>query len=429
MQKPEPSPVEHELGMHVYMTGSDGVGGSIKNEIDDFVVEEIPLLPSSREDGRFLICKVTATNWETNRLIREISRKLQISRKRIGFAGTKDKRGVTSRYMSFEDVDDEAVSSLHISDVVVEAVQRSPRALYLGDLQGNRFRIRIRECNFSGSKLEDMAKSILSEIGAAGGFPNFFGIQRFGSLRPNTHTVGLKIVRRDFEGAVHAYAGTPSDRESDDVREARRLFDDGTPAAEVLRSMPRVMVFERILLEHLASNPGDYVGALRKLPQNLLMMFVHALQGKLYNEMISMRIARGVPLNRAVVGDVALASTEHGLPDRDRRIDVKSVNLEAVNRQIEAGSGFVSAMLLGWESVYADGLQGEIEREVVRSSGLSGQDFIVPEIGECSSSGSRREILASVKSVSVSADGNDLLLGFSLFRGAYATSLLREIMK
>lgn len=429
MQKPEPSPVEQELGMHVYLTGSDGVGGSIKNEVEDFIVDEIPLLPASRDDGHFLICRVTSTNWETNRLIREISRRLQISRKRIGFAGTKDKRGVTSQYMSFEDVDVAAVSSLRISDVSVDAVQRSPRALSLGDLLGNSFRIRIRECRFSDRLLEEKAQRVLSEIRDAGGFLNFFGIQRFGSLRPNTHTVGLKIVRRDFEGAVHAYAGTPSDREGEEVREARMLFDSGAPAGEVLKSMPRVMVFERILLEHLDSNPGDFVGALRKLPQNLLMMFVHALQGKLYNEMISERVTRCVSLNRAVVGDIVLASTEHGLPDRDRRIDVSATNIDAVNRQIGMGNGFISALLLGWESVFAGGPQGEIEREVAERNCLSGQDFIVPEIGECSSSGSRREILAPVKAVSVHADGNDLLLEFSLFRGTYATSLLREIIK
>ncbi len=429
MQKPEPSPLEHELGMHTYLTGSSGLGGSIKNEAEDFIVDEIPLLPSPIDEGHFLICKVTSTNWETNRLIREISRRLQISRKRIGFAGTKDKKGITSQYMSFEDVDAAVASMLDISDVDIEVVQRSSRGLSLGDLQGNSFHIRIRECSFSGSALEERAGHVLSEIKVSGGFPNFFGIQRFGSIRPNTHTVGLKVVRGDFEGAVHVYAGMPSERESGEVREARKLFDQGAPASDVLKAMPKVMVFERLLLEHLASNPGDFVGALRKLPQNLLMMFVHALQGKLFNEMISERMARHLPLNRAIVGDIVLASDQRGLPDRDRRIAVGDINVDAVNSQISVGNGFVSALLLGWESIFADGPQGEIERDVADRNGLAARDFIVPELGECSSSGSRREILAPLRDVSFRADGNDLMLEFSLFRGTYATSLLREIMK
>ena len=429
MQKTTPPPLEQQLGMCLYLTGSEGVGGSIKNEAEDFIVDEIPLLPAVRDDGRFLICKVTSRNWETNRLIREISRRLQISRKRIGFAGTKDKRGVTSQYISFEDVSADSVSSLQLSDTTIEAVQRSSRSLSLGDLQGNSFHIRIRECNFSGSTLLEKAERIVSELTAAGGFPNFFGIQRFGSLRPNTHLVGLKIVKKDFEGAVHAYAGTPSDRESDEVREARKLFDGGAPAGEVLRSMPRVMVFERILLSHLASNPGDFVGALRELPQNLLMMFVHALQGKLFNEMISERIRNALPLDRAIDGDVVLAATQEHLPDRERQIRVSSINIDAVNRQIAMGNGFVSGALFGSDSVYAGGLQGKIEEDVVANNHLSAQDFIVPEIAECSSTGSRREILAPVKSIRMHEEGNDLLLEFSLFRGSYATSLLREIMK
>jgi len=415
--------------MRLYLTGSEGIGGSIKNEAEDFIVDEIPLLPAVHDGGRFLICKVTSRNWETNRLIREISRRLQISRKRIGFAGTKDKRGVTSQYMSFEDVSTDSVSSLQLNDMTIEAVQRSSRSLSLGDLQGNSFHIRIRECSFSGNTLLEKAEMIVSELTAAGGFPNFFGIQRFGSLRPNTHLVGLKIVKRDFEGAVHAYAGTPSDRESDEVREARKLFDGGAPAGEVLRSMPRVMVFERILLGHLASNPGDFVGALRELPKNLLMMFVHALQGKLFNEMISERIMNGLPLNTAIDGDVVLAATGERLPDRERQIHVSSINIDAVNRQIAMGNGFVSSVLFGSDSVYAGGLHGKIEEGVVANNDLSRQDFIVPEIAECSSTGTRREILAPVKSIRMRAEGNDLLLEFDLFRGSYATSLLREIMK
>ena len=46
--------------------------------------------------------RVTATNWETNRLVRHLSKILGISRNRIGFAGTKDKRAVTTQLMSFE---------------------------------------------------------------------------------------------------------------------------------------------------------------------------------------------------------------------------------------------------------------------------------------------------------------------------------------
>jgi tRNA pseudouridine13 synthase len=429
MSGPTSSQSDIAIGMRVYLTHSEGIGGAIKNEADDFIVDEIPILPQQKEGGRYSICKVTVRNWETNRLIREISRRLHISRKRIGFAGTKDKKGITSQFMSFEDVDENALRSLDISDVDIQFIQRSGRKLNIGDLWGNRFSIRIRDCDYSGASLIDRAEAVVSELRANGGFANFFGVQRFGSIRPNTHIVGYRIAKRDFKGAVHAYAGNPSGNESEAVRHARTLFDEGGNPADVLHSMPDVMVFEKMLIGHLSTHPDDYIGALRLLPSNLLMMFIHALQAKLFNDIISMRIEQHLPLNSAIEGDIVLPADARHLPDRDRLITVNPTNISAVNNQISIGNGFVSGLLFGYKSVFATGPHGIIEREVVRINGLNEEDFIVPEISECTSSGSRREILSPLTHVEISADGNSLLLKFDLVRGSYATSLLREIMK
>ena len=429
MSGPTSSQSDIAIGMRVYLTHSEGIGGAIKNEADDFIVDEIPILPQKKEGGRYSICKVTVRNWETNRLIREISRRLHISRKRIGFAGTKDKKGITSQFMSFEDVDENALRSLDISDVDIQFIQRSGRKLNIGDLWGNRFSIRIRDCDYSGASLIDRAEAVVSELRANGGFANFFGVQRFGSIRPNTHIVGYRIAKRDFKGAVHAYAGNPSGNESEAVRHARTLFDEGGNPADVLHSMPDVMVFEKMLIGHLSTHPDDYIGALRLLPSNLLMMFIHALQAKLFNDIISMRIEQHLPLNSAIEGDIVLPADARHLPDRDRLITVNPTNISAVNNQISIGNGFVSGLLFGYKSVFATGPHGIIEREVVRINGLNEDDFIVPEISECTSSGSRREILSPLTHVEISADGNSLLLKFDLVRGSYATSLLREIMK
>lgn len=426
----QPKTADAELGMGLYLTeGARGVGGTIKKEAEDFVVVEIPELPAPKEDGSFLICRVSVKNWETNRLVRELSRRLSISRKRIGFAGTKDKRGVTTQFMSFEGVDSAALDSLSIKDVSVEPVIRAARSLSLGDLWGNEFDIVVRDCDLSGAGLESAARRPLDEIIAKGGFPNFFGVQRFGSLRPNTHIVGKRIVKKDFEGAVHAYAGNPGRNEEETVREARTMFDEGKPLSDVLAKLPNVMTFEKTMIQHLEKHSGDYIGALRQLPSNMLMMFVHALQGWLFNEIICSRVWADIPLNGPVLGDVVLAARENGLPDRDRRISVLESNLAAVDTQVRRGFGFISAILFGWQPSFAQGRQGEIEREVVGRSGLVADDFVVPEIAECTSAGSRREMLSPLKEVSVEADANTLRLRFKLIKGSYATSLLREITK
>lgn len=430
MQNFSPKASDVDLGMSLYMTQAlMGTGGRIKSEADDFIVDELPDLPDPSDGGRFLVCRVTAKNWETNRLIRELSRRLSISRKRIGFAGSKDKRGITSQFMTFEDVDKQSVESLSVRDVTLEPLHRAARPITLGNLWGNEFNILIRDCELSGVELASAAGGIIDSIRKTGGFPNFFGVQRFGSLRPNTHLVGLKIVKKDFEGAVHAYAGNPGSSEEQSVREARILFDQGGSPSEVLALLPNVMTFEKTMLQHLARKPDDYVGALRQLPPNMLMMFVHALQGRLFNEIICERILAGLPLNRPVAGDIVLAARESGIPDRERQIGVKQDNLNAVSLQVSRGHGFVSAILFGWQPAFADGRQGEIERAVVEKHGLEADDFVVPEIGECSSSGSRREVLSPLEDIALEVDGNTLRLRFRLVKGSYATSLLREITK
>ena len=45
---------------------------------------------------------------------------------------------------------------------------------------------------------------------------------------------------------------------------------------------------------------------LKELPKNLLTMFVYAYQSYLFNKILSERIKKNLPLNKAVVGDIIL---------------------------------------------------------------------------------------------------------------------------
>ncbi|HKW42622.1 MAG TPA: tRNA pseudouridine(13) synthase TruD, partial [Thermoplasmata archaeon] len=89
--------MERGVGIDGYLTSTRGVGGTIKGRADDFVVEEIPSALEPVLDGPVTIATIRVQNWETNRLVRELARRLHISRRRIGFAGTKDKRALTTQ--------------------------------------------------------------------------------------------------------------------------------------------------------------------------------------------------------------------------------------------------------------------------------------------------------------------------------------------
>ncbi|MDD1743778.1 MAG: tRNA pseudouridine(13) synthase TruD, partial [Methanomassiliicoccales archaeon] len=299
----------------------------------------------------------------------------------------------------------------------------------IGDLIGNRFRIRVRDCYFEGEELRSTMARTVSLLDELRGFPNFFGVQRFGSLRPITHIVGKHIIKGEFEEAVLAYAANPVPAESEEAREARRFIQETRDFSEGLKRLPRTLMFERIIAGHLAQRPGDFPGAIMAMPRNLQMMFVHAYQSYLFNRVLSERIRRGLPLNQPLVGDVVLPVDKDGLPDHDKYIPVTKSNVDLVATQVRNGRAYVSAVLFGSDSMLAQGEPGEIEATIIAAEGIDRQDFVVPVIPECSSTGSRREIVAKYSELSYSIDGRDLQIGLALGKGVYATTFLREIMK
>ena len=421
--------MERDVGIEGYLTSTPGLGGTLKATADDFVVEEISSPPPPAIDGSYTIAALRVRNWETNRLVRELARGLHISRRRIGFAGTKDKRALTTQLFSFENVPPEAIKALRMKDVEVLDLSRSERPLEIGDLAGNRFQIVVRDLAVAEDQAIPVAEEAARQIRSFGGFPNFFGLQRFGSVRPITHVVGRHIVRGEFQQAVDAYVANPIEGEGTESYEVRAALRDTGDVHAALRSYPKSYGFEKAILNHLATRPGDYVGALQQLPFNLLLMFVHGYQSYLFNQILSERMRRGISIHEPVAGDLVLPADKFGLPDRDRTIDVTCDNLERVTDRCREGKAWVGAVLFGSESEFAAGEVGQIEKGIVAKEGLRAEDFIIPEIPRISSKGSRREILAPLHDLDVTLVDNSLNLSFASTRGSYATCLVREFTK
>ena len=421
--------MEPDVGIEGFLTTTPGLGGTLKTTADDFVVEEISSPPPPSPDGPIAIATVRVRDWETNRLIRQFSRTLHMSRRRIGFAGTKDKRALTTQLLSFHGVTPETIRSLRMKDVEILDVYRSDRPLEIGDLIGNRFRIVVRDLVLAPEDAGRMAEETARQLRGFGGFPNFFGVQRFGSIRPITHVVGRHLVRGEFKDAVEAYAANPIEGEGPESYEVRAALRDTGDVQMALRSYPKSYGFEKAILNRLATHPDDYVGALKQLPFNLLMMFVHGYQSFLYNRILSERMRRGLPIHEPVGGDLVLPADKRGLPDRERTIDVTCDNLDRVSGRCREGKAWVGGLLFGSESEFAGGEPGQIEREIIGSAGLRPEDFIIPDIPRISSKGTRREILAPLRGLELVVRGSELHLAFELTRGCYATCLVREFTK
>jgi tRNA pseudouridine13 synthase len=419
---------ESELGLEVFLTEEiPGIGGKLRRAPEDFQVDEISILPPADPEGKFVIAKVWHRNWEANRLIRRLGSNLRIGRAKIGFAGTKDGRSVSTQLMSFN-APIEAVQSLAIPDVEILDAYRARRMISIGDLVGNRFKIRVADID-AGVDTRAICDSVKAKLDSIGGFPNFFGIQRFGSVRSITHLIGKDLIRGDFEGAVMRYVANPMDEEGSEANDARRTLQETRDFERAFREFPMKLTFERTMIGHIRDNPTDYVGALRLLPYNLLMMFVHAYQSHLFNRILSERIREGMSLREPEIGDLVLPLSKTNVPDHDNWIPVSVDNLEKATRNAKEGKAFISGLLYGTESVFADGRMGEIERKIVGAEEISKLDFQIVGLREASSKGSRREILSSYKDLAVNLGEGEATFQFTLTKGCYATTLMREFMK
>jgi tRNA pseudouridine13 synthase len=141
----------------------------------DFIVDEIPNRKFSNS-GNFLILKIKKeflTTWE---LISIISDKLGIDEHKIGYAGLKDKKATTTQYISIPLMKEELIKKLNSKNIKVLQIHRDTKRLNIGDLEGNRFKITLKEVEEIDLPL---IYQTLSQI-QKNGMPNYFGYQRFG---------------------------------------------------------------------------------------------------------------------------------------------------------------------------------------------------------------------------------------------------------
>jgi tRNA pseudouridine13 synthase len=437
--------------MDHYVSDADGIGGRLRDRPADFRVREVEAFetePPAADPGSYphVVLRATLTNWDTNDFAARLSDALGISRERVSWAGTKDKRAVTTQLFSVRGIDPGDLPAVDGADL--EVVGRAGRPVLFGDLAGNDFRVVVRDADRPAAV--EQVRAELAAFAASGGdptadadtadgdgvtvaVPNWFGHQRFGSRRPVTHEVGLAIVRRDWEAAALAYVGDPHEREPERTREARAYVEETRDWAGALDRLPRALDHERAICSALAGvtdpEPADYRRALEAVPTNLQRLFVHAAQSYAFNRIVSRRLERGLPLNRPVAGDVVCfldrdLPGDLAVPDTDRAQRVTAERVDSMRRHCERGRAYVTGPLVGTETELGEGEPGEIERAVLEDLGLAPEEFALP--GAFESTGDRRALLVSTD---LRVERDPLALAFALPRGSYATSVLREFLK
>ena len=418
---------QHIVGSESFFSKTSGIGGKLRKKSEDFNVEEVVSIPGrshwiwmqDSSNGKHQIVKIKAKNWDTHVLVKELSRRLNIGQKSIGFAGTKDKRAITTQHFSVK-TSMEKLSSVDLENIELEFLHSSVKPIRLGNLVGNKFKIRV-----TNSSNRDHINDIFSELD--GFFPNYFGVQRFGAVRPITHIVGEKIVQGNYEGAVLDYLTLGSPNYAG--HEGREYLLETKDFTKSLEKFPSHMLFERQLLGHLSRNKGDYTGAILQLPESLSKMLVHGYQSLIFNKVLDMRIKEGMDACLPQIGDYIMPADGYGGPDQRVTIEVTERNQSKLSKRCREGKAWVAGLLPGANSKFSKGRQGELEKEVMDDFGVKFEDFIIDDIHELSSYGMYRPLFQKYNDIEVDYNSEDPIFSFWLHKGTYATSFLREIMK
>ncbi|MEC8242600.1 MAG: tRNA pseudouridine(13) synthase TruD [Candidatus Thermoplasmatota archaeon] len=455
-------PVAKAIGLEGYATESNGIGGVLKARVSDFRVDEISTSISLDSRGRFTVARITLTNWETNKFCNNLAKRLGISRNRIFFAGTKDKRAVTQQLFVI-DATQHKLAQIEIPDVEIEIIGRTHQKIGFGNHRGNRFTIVVRGCSHADgrpmteeealSEAESIKEKLSQSLGA-GVFPNWIGPQRFGSGRPVTAEVGRHVLNGDYQQAVLTYLSMEGFEENVDVATFRKYVRENGPVVDALELAPKWLGFETRMIEHLVNNPEDYLGAFKKLPNNLQLMTIHAAQSIIFNKSLNRRITSGFPISTPIEGDLVGRIDEKGQLNVNSCVIVDSRTLPRLTRNCQLGRLVTTGPLPGSETYVAGGESEKIELSAISDCGLDEVDWLVEEIPRLSTKGTRRALVSNfqdmfIDTVPVAApetlgekwnlgpndnsrwhpDGACLRFRFSLSSGSYATTLLREFMK
>ncbi len=391
-----------------FLSKTPGTGGQLKASAEDFVVQEIGQSAGKEAtEGGYTAFLLEKRNWNTTQAITAIAKQLRISPKRFSYSGVKDRTAATSQQISIAGQVD--LSKVHLKDISISEVRKADAAVSLGSHSGNQFRITVRGI---GAGAEKKVAKICTELkkkaepfspGSVIAVPSYFGEQRFGTTRQNTARVGELLVAGRLKDAALEYLVGGEREKNKDAREARAALTSHGDFDLALREFPSYLKFERTLLGHLARQPRDFAGAFRRLPRGLALMFVHAHQSLLFNEVLSERLSAGARLQ---AGEYKCATDSAGFPDLEKRVE----------------SGWTVGRIVGHETSELS----ELEKEVFERHEMTPAAFRLRELPELSAKGAPRSLLVPLVNFKFDQTGEAGVFEFSLPSGAYATAALRE---
>lgn len=386
---------------------NEKISAKIKTKCEDFIVEEKAkdwqctiskknnfnnnpdLTNLNLEEKRdFLVCELEKKDIDFFRTRKELASMIHKGVDSIGFAGIKDKKAHTCQRISIFEPNIELIKNFKHPNIYLKNFKWSKRKIKIGYLEGNKFTITLRDID------KKNATKTTNKIKKTNSFPNYFGKQRFGSLRENNAKIGYLIIKKQFKEAINIILTETNKNERQETTLARQKLEKEKDYKKALEYFPIYLKFERRILEYLSKNKEDYIGAIRMCERKNFLMYLNALQSKLFNEIL----------------EVAL----------QERIDFKKKGQQRIP-------------LFGYKSRIDNDKLGEIEQDILQENNINLTDFRIDELKYLSLKGDYRMALVEVNNMNIEIkedeiykDTKKIILSFNLPSGVYATTFLEN---
>ena len=443
--------VERFVGIKAFATNNiPGIKGEYKKNLKDFIVKEIDKngkILNIKEDytfssfseelkDRYTTFNLIKINRDTFESIRKISEILKIPYNYFKYSGLKDKHSISVQQISIKGNYIDQLKKLKVNDIFIRCIRPTRKPIKLGSHLGNNFTIVIRNLA-SNKKLRNQIEKIINHLNEFG-FPNYFGLQRFGSYRPNSHIVGRYLLEGDFKKAFEEFISTTYSTEPLESKTARREFRISGDLEKAYDEFPKNLNYERNMIEYLMNNPKDYKGSINTLPSDLIKLLISSFQSYIFNRMVSKRVEKGIPLFKPVNGDViSILDDYNGNVTPVKYIYGKSYDFY-LNKALNLNRATILVPIIGIDTnLDKYPLMKSLYEEILKQESFNKDIFSDNIIMETEFKGSIRALTVKPTMLKVLKFTNDDLnpgkykikIEFSLQRGSYATMLIRELIK
>jgi tRNA pseudouridine13 synthase len=407
----------------VYLTSDlPGTGGLLKERPEDFLVDELTAYPPSGK-GEHIYLTLQKRGLSTLEMVGILARHFGVPPGAIGYAGLKDKNAVTRQAVTVH-VPGRKVSDfprLEHPKIEVLGAAMHANKLRTGHLLGNRFSIRIRGVH-PANVLN--ARAVLERL-AREGVPNRVGEQRFGLLG-NNDRVGRALIMGEFDAAARELLGPCAEKPQYNVQ-ARRLFMEGR-FAEAGRFFPPGARTELEVLHSLAKGLSPKEAFLR-LDERVIRFYVSAFQSAVFNSVLNERLRTGT-LAKLLPGDIACKHANGAMFAVDESTAKDSAMLDRLKCLEISPSG----PMWGVEMMRAAGTTDEAEVGMLEHHGVPLNRLLALDPrNRTTPRGQRRPLRVPLRAPEVESGvdehGAFIRCAFELPAGAFATEVLREVMK